>query len=268
MMVHKSLSTITCGVSTGASSVTNHIQPSRVLLQQTDSLSSLSEPPFLFLILLLHLLILSILKSCYLVIRQRWFDSLVFGFTNGFCISYLGPCTIGREKNNLPANTNESSVSAAIFKELSRGHTVGSFSFPPLQSTFHCSPLGAIPKKDGSLYVLFWIFLLHRAVKHAFRLCPVHPSDWPLLGYKWLGKYLFDIRLPFRSRSSPFIFNIFADALTWILVRKFNSTTFSFVLLLLPSVNRKFPLFWMSFVTLVFPLFWINLKVLLNVRSF
>jgi len=109
-------------------------------------------------------------------------------------------------------------------------------------------------------YIGIGCFMSKIDVKHAFRLCPVHPSDWPLLGYKWLGKYLFDIRLPFRSRSSPFIFNIFADALTWILVHKFNSTTFSFVLLLLPSVNRKFPLFWMSFVTLVFPLLWINLR--------
>ena len=59
-------------------------------------------------------------------------------------------------------------------------------------------------------------------VKHAFRLCPVHPDDWPHLGYKWLGKYFCDIRLPFGLRSSPFIFNTFADALTWILVHKFH----------------------------------------------
>ena len=62
-------------------------------------------------------------------------------------------------------------------------------------------------------------------IKHAFRLCPVHSSCWPLLGYKWLGKYFFDIRLPFGLRSSPFIFNAFADALTWILVHKFGVTS-------------------------------------------
>ena len=44
------------------------------------------------------------------------------------------------------------------------------------------------------------------------------------LGYKWLGKYFFDICLPFGSRSSPFIFNTFADAVSWILVQKFYTT--------------------------------------------
>jgi len=61
-------------------------------------------------------------------------------------------------------------------------------------------------------------------IKHAFRLCPVNPLDWPLLGYKWLGRYFFDIRLPFGLRSSPFIFNAFADAVTWILVQRFDIT--------------------------------------------
>ena len=65
-------------------------------------------------------------------------------------------------------------------------------------------------------------FMAKIDIKHAFRLCPVHPDDWPLLGYRWLGKYFFDIRLPFGSRSSPFIFNTFADALTWILIHKFS----------------------------------------------
>jgi len=59
-------------------------------------------------------------------------------------------------------------------------------------------------------------------IKHAFRICPVHPDNWPLLGFKWLGKYFFDIRLPFDLRSSPFIFNTFADALIWILINKFS----------------------------------------------
>ena len=61
-------------------------------------------------------------------------------------------------------------------------------------------------------------------VKHAFRLCPVHSSDWPLLGYFWLGRFYFDTRLPFGSRSSPFIFNAFADAILWILVVRLGLT--------------------------------------------
>ena len=59
-------------------------------------------------------------------------------------------------------------------------------------------------------------------IKHAFHLCPVHPSDWPYLGYKWLDQYFVDLRLPFGSRSSPFIFNQFAEALLWILICVFG----------------------------------------------
>ena len=29
-------------------------------------------------------------------------------------------------------------------------------------------------------------FMAKIDIKHAFRLCPVHLNDWPLLGYKWL----------------------------------------------------------------------------------
>ena len=45
------------------------------------------------------------------------------------------------------------------------------------------------------------------------RLCPVQPEDYQLLGMFWQGQYYIDTRLPFGGRSSPFIFNNFADAL-------------------------------------------------------
>ncbi|XP_057312156.1 uncharacterized protein LOC130653651 [Hydractinia symbiolongicarpus] len=147
-----------------------------------------------------------------------------------------------------------SKVDEAILKELNRGHTVGPFDCPPLPS-FHCSPLGAAPKKDGSIRVILDLsspqgfsvndgiskdsysvtyssfdeaidmvrelgrdcFLAKLDIKHAFRLCPVHPDDWYLLGYKWQGRYFFDVVLPFGGRSSPFTFNHFADLLHWIL---------------------------------------------------
>ena len=46
--------------------------------------------------------------------------------------------------------------------------------------------------------------------------------DGPHLCYCWLNKYFVDTRLPFGSRSSLFIFNQFAEALLWILVRVFG----------------------------------------------
>jgi len=248
-------------VSTGASSVINPTQPLHVPLGKTDDLSTLCDSHFPFPhspTTPINIVCLKTLLSGY---TTEVVDFLVSGFTHGFHIGYTGPCTVGREKNNLSAHSNVSAVSSAIFKELSRGHTVGPFSIPPFQS-FHCSPLGAVPKKDGTFRIILDLssplgtsinegipsqfftvkyssfddavsivrdlgkgcFMAKIDIKHAFRLCPVHRSAWPLLGYKWLGKYYFDIRLPFGSRSSPFIFNTFADALTWILVHKFGLT--------------------------------------------
>ena len=50
----------------------------------------------------------------------------------------------------------------------------------------------------------------------AFRIVPVHPSQWHLLGMKWEGKYYFDKVLSMGGRSSPSIFDRIADALEWI----------------------------------------------------
>jgi hypothetical protein len=64
-------------------------------------------------------------------------------------------------------------------------------------------------------------------IKHAFRICPVAPEQWPLLCFRWLGQFFTDTRLPFGSRSSPFIFNTFAIALAWIVL---NYGTLNFLI--------------------------------------
>ena len=53
---------------------------------------------------------------------------------------------------------------------------------------------------------------------NAFRLCPVTPSDWHLLGIRWNGMYYYEKVLPFGLRPSPFIFNQLATAINWVLV--------------------------------------------------
>eukprot|EP00741_Cyanophora_paradoxa_P008790 tig00001374_g8507.t1 len=56
----------------------------------------------------------------------------------------------------------------------------------------------------------------------AFKLCPVRPADWGLLGYKLPDparpdqyEYYFDIVLPFGGRSSPRIFEDLAQVIDW-----------------------------------------------------
>ena len=53
--------------------------------------------------------------------------------------------------------------------------------------------------------------------KNAFRLIPVRPEDWNLLGIFWQGKYYIHTCLRFGLRSAPCIFNRLATAIHWIL---------------------------------------------------
>ena len=53
-------------------------------------------------------------------------------------------------------------------------------------------------------------------IKSAYRVIPVHPDDWPLLGMVWEYHVYIDVALPFGLRSAPKLFNTVADALEWI----------------------------------------------------
>ena len=59
-------------------------------------------------------------------------------------------------------------------------------------------------------------------IQHAFCLLPVLPTQLILLGIFWLGKFFVDTRLQFGLRSSPGIFNLFADAVCWIIQFIYN----------------------------------------------
>lgn len=124
-------------------------------------------------------------------------------------------------------------VTEAIRSELSHGHMFGPF-VTPLLTPFHCSSLGAVPKKNGTFCIILdsWLFyrwwyfkggffcslhpfddavtmvrstgtnafLAKLDICHAFfRPCPVRPDQWCLLGYFWQGLYFMDTWLPFCS---------------------------------------------------------------------
>ena len=87
------------------------------------------------------------LRACLLDHPNRTFvNFLLDGFTN--YTGYTGDITWGRFSNLLSARNNSIAVSKAISTELQRGHTSGLFDLPPFH-VLHCSPLGAVPKKDG-----------------------------------------------------------------------------------------------------------------------
>ena len=180
---------------------------------------------------------------------------LIDGFTYGFDILYRGPVIVTRPNNLKSARDHRAEVEFSLLREVSRGHSVGPFPSPPFRN-FHCSPLGAVPKSDNSYRLILDLssprgfsindgidpelvtvrysrfddaidlvraygatcFMSKIDIQSAFRLCPVRPVDWPLLGYSWGNGFYFDTHLPFGCRSSPFIFNSFADAIWWILI--------------------------------------------------
>ena len=59
-------------------------------------------------------------------------------------------------------------------------------------------------------------------LKSAFRLIPIHPDNWDLLGIHWNNQYYVDLYLPFGLRSAPFLFNQFTDALEWVLKHNYG----------------------------------------------
>ena len=145
-------------------------------------------------------------------------------------------------------------VSANLAKEVSLGRVAGPIDSPPF-SNLQVSPIGivhclifhlsfpksgmtsincAICKDDFSLqYVTIddaiegikhfgsGCFLAKTDIESAFRLIPIHPDDYELLGMFWDGKYYVDkVLLPFGLGSAPFIFNQLSDAVGWILLHK------------------------------------------------
>lgn len=60
--------------------------------------------------------------------------------------------------------------------------------------------------------------LIKRDLKDAFRMIPVALSQRWLLGFEWNGTYYHENCLPFGLRTAPFLFNLFAEALHWLLL--------------------------------------------------
>jgi hypothetical protein len=59
--------------------------------------------------------------------------------------------------------------------------------------------------------------LIKRDLQDAFRHIPIAPQDLWLLGFCWEDTYWVDCFLPFGLRTAPYIFDLFAKALHWIL---------------------------------------------------
>ena len=62
-----------------------------------------------------------------------------------------------------------------------------------------------------SCYIIKW------DIKDAFCNIPIAPVDRPLLAFSWEDNIYIKCCLPFGLTTAPFIFNLFAEGLNWLL---------------------------------------------------
>jgi len=182
---------------------------------------------------------------------------LTNGFRFGFLLRYSGPRVFSNCKNLLSIKGNEKLAYEIISKEIKLGRVAGPFTSRPLH-TLRVSPIGLIPKKDGHWRLIHHLsypegksvndyidenvcsvhytsfdkvvdmvsklgqgaLLSKMDVKSAFRLLPIHPSDFELLGFKLEGCYYFDKCLPFGCAISCALFEKFSTFLEWLVIQR------------------------------------------------
>ena len=62
-------------------------------------------------------------------------------------------------------------------------------------------------------------------IQSAFRIVPVDPKDYPLLGFKWKDQFYYDRCLPMGCSSSCAIFEKLSTALEWIISQELHQVS-------------------------------------------
>ena len=173
------------------------------------------------------------------------------GFTSGFNLGYVGPRVAHDSDCLASAANNPLIVHQKLKAEIELGRIAGPFSDPPFHN-LQCSPIGLVPKQEPNKYRLIHhlsfpagqsindyidkdLCVVHYAsfdkavalaaqfeegawlakvdIKSAFRLLPVSPVDYELLGFKFEGMYYFDWYLPKGCSISCSLFEKFSTFL-------------------------------------------------------
>ncbi|XP_053106618.1 uncharacterized protein LOC128325152 isoform X1 [Hemicordylus capensis] len=180
------------------------------------------------------------------------------GFTSGFRIPYVGLRVHVMAPNLKSVVGMEAVVQRKIHKEVSLGRVLGPFDELPLPD-LRISPLGVVPKKaSGEYRLIHHLSFPHGSsvndgipeglcsvkytsfdqavqvvrscgrgalmakcdIESAFRLLPVHPADFNLVGFAFQGQFYIDRALPMGCSISCAAFEAFSSMLEWALRRE------------------------------------------------
>ena len=185
---------------------------------------------------------------------KAFVSRLLEGIRHGVSIGYQGPRGPTNTCNLSSAYEHPDVIESELQKEVNSGRIQGPFVERPLPA-LRCSGLGVVPKKGNKWRMILHLSAPYNSsindyiskedyslqytsiddavrilsslepgalmakvdLKSAFRMIPVCPQDWELLGMHWKGQFYFDTCLPFGLRSAPYLFNQYAEALAWIL---------------------------------------------------
>ncbi len=175
------------------------------------------------------------------------------GFTKGFKLGFMGQRT-GTEAPNLKSISElPDKALEKINKEVKLGRIAGPFKEKPLPN-LRVSPIGLVPKAepgkfrmihhlsyprgdsindgidraycavqytqfDEAIHTVVRVgqgaLMAKKDIESAFRLLPVHPDDFNLLGMKLGEDYYVDKALPMGASCSPALFETFSTFLEW-----------------------------------------------------
>ena len=154
------------------------------------------------------------------------------------------------KEHNLPsALLHPDVVNDKLQAELQLGRIAGPFSEPPFPDLV-ISPIGVVPKKrlihhlsyprgesinsgidkfytsvsyhnvDQAIDLLCNLgsgsYMAKTDIQSAFRIIPVHPSNYKLLGFTWKNQFYYDRMLAMGLSASCQIFEAFSSSLQWI----------------------------------------------------
>lgn len=189
---------------------------------------------------------------------------LLSGFTNGFHIKYKGPRISLISKNLKSADEQKIVTQDKLKREVELRRMAGPFIHKPI-STLRTSPIGVVPKKDGGWRLITHLSYPHgnsvndyidpedctvhyasfdqviemvsslgkgallgvHDIKSAFRLLPVHRSDFDLLGICFDDKFYVDKCLPFGCSVSCSLFEKFSSFIEWSVIEKSGKKSIS-----------------------------------------